>query len=80
MGQTKDYKIGIYYFSTEHAALRSKKNSVWLGIRIMCQGGPLFQQASTIKKTIACWSSMGHHYRLIEKKLVLAMIFFDLLI
>jgi hypothetical protein len=28
-GQTKDYKIGIYCFSTKHAALRSKSKD-WL--------------------------------------------------
>jgi len=28
-GQTKDYEIGIYYFSAKHAALRRKSND-WL--------------------------------------------------
>ena len=30
-GQTKDYKIGICYFSAKHTG--------WLGIRIMCLSG-----------------------------------------
>jgi hypothetical protein len=29
LGQTKDCKIGIYYFSAKHTALRSK-SKVWL--------------------------------------------------
>ena len=29
LGQTKDCKIGIYYFSAKHTALRSK-TKVWL--------------------------------------------------
>jgi len=32
--QTKNYKIGIHYFSTKHTAVRSK-NTGWLGARIM---------------------------------------------
>ena len=56
LGQIKDHKIGIYCFSTKHAALRSK-NKDWLArnqdnvsvygdmsIRVL-----LFQWASTIK-------------------------------
>ena len=53
-GQTKYYKIGIYWFSANHAALRSK-NKGWL---VPYQNNvsewrvnfyPLFQWASTIK-------------------------------
>ena len=29
-GQTKDYKIGICYFSAKHAVLLSRKNKDWL--------------------------------------------------
>jgi hypothetical protein len=32
-GQTKDYKIGICFFTAKYAAL--KRRTVWLGIRIM---------------------------------------------
>ena len=35
-GQTKDNKIGIYFFSSKHAALRRRAMTGWLGIRIMC--------------------------------------------
>jgi predicted LPLAT superfamily acyltransferase len=55
-GQTKDYKIGICYFSTKHAALR-RKSKDWLtrnqddvsewGDMSICE--LLFQWASTIK-------------------------------
>jgi hypothetical protein len=31
LGQTKDYKIGIYCFSTKHAALR-RKTKDWLAL------------------------------------------------
>ena len=34
-GQTKDFKIGICFLPTKHAALRTG----WLGIRIMCSSG-----------------------------------------
>ena len=55
-GQTKDYKIGICYFSTKHAALRSKSKN-WLARNqdnvsewaICLPHGQLFQWASTIK-------------------------------
>jgi len=40
VGQTKDYKIGICYFSAKHKALRSKNQRlVGSGIRIMCPSG-----------------------------------------
>ena len=55
-GQTKDYKIGICYFSTKYAALRRKSKdwfvrnqddvSEWGNLSIH---GLLFQWASTIK-------------------------------
>jgi hypothetical protein len=32
-GQTKDYNIGICFFTAKYAAL--KRRTVWLGIRIM---------------------------------------------
>jgi hypothetical protein len=36
-GQTKDYTIGICWFSAKHAALRRERaKTCWLGIRIMC--------------------------------------------
>jgi hypothetical protein len=38
-GQIKDNEIGIYCFSTKHAALRSKNKNGWLGIRVMCPSG-----------------------------------------
>jgi hypothetical protein len=38
-GQTKDYKIGICFFSAKHAAFRRKSKDGWLGIRIMCPSG-----------------------------------------
>ena len=40
--QTKDYKIGICFFSAKHAGLRktSKFKTGWLGIRILCPSGP----------------------------------------
>ena len=38
-GQSKDYKIGTYCFSTKHAALKRKSKDWKLGIRIMCQSG-----------------------------------------
>jgi hypothetical protein len=37
-GQSKDYKIGICYFSTRHVALRSKNKE----IRIMCASGATY--------------------------------------
>ena len=43
-GQTKDYKIGICCFSARHAALLGERAKTgWLGIRIMCPSGVLFQ-------------------------------------
>jgi hypothetical protein len=36
--RTKDYKIGICFFSAKHTALR-RKNKDWLEIRIMFQSG-----------------------------------------
>ena len=38
-GQIKDFKIGICCFSAKQAALKTG----WLGIRIMCPSGLLFQ-------------------------------------
>ena len=35
-GQTKDYQIGIGYFSAKYAALRKQTETGWLVIRIMC--------------------------------------------
>jgi hypothetical protein len=39
LGETNDYKIGIYCFSAKYAALRRKNKTGWLGIRIMCPSG-----------------------------------------
>ena len=53
--QTKDYKTGIFCFSSNHAALRTlRAKTGCLGIRLMCTSGRhvymlLFQWASTIK-------------------------------
>ena len=41
-GQTKDYKIGICFFSAKHAAIRAKTG--WLVIRIMCQSMSTLQR------------------------------------
>ena len=59
-GQTKDYDIGICYFSTKHAALRKKRKD-WLsriqnnmsewGDMSIC--GLLFQWPSTIKMQLS---------------------------
>ena len=38
-GQTKDYKIGVCCFSAKQAALRRKRKTGWLGIRIMGASG-----------------------------------------
>jgi hypothetical protein len=35
-GKTKNHKIGICCFSAKHTALRRKRKTCWLGIRIMC--------------------------------------------
>ena len=58
-GQTKDYKIGICYFSAEHAALSSKNKdglaqnqdntSEWSNIMTLYTHGLLFQVATTEK-------------------------------
>jgi len=56
VGQTKDYKIGIWCFSVKHAALRRKIKD-WLARNQnnvsewsdMSTRGLLFQWASTIK-------------------------------
>jgi hypothetical protein len=37
--QSKDYNIGICCFSVKLAALRRKRKTGWLGIRIMCPSG-----------------------------------------
>ena len=55
-GQTKDYKIGICYFSVKHAALQ-RKSKYWLARNQnnvsewndISTRGLLFQLASTIK-------------------------------
>jgi hypothetical protein len=39
LGQTKEYKIGIYCISAKHIVLRSKRKTGWLGNRIMCPSG-----------------------------------------
>jgi hypothetical protein len=63
-GQTKNYKIGICYFSAKHVALR-RKSKDWFarnrdnmfGWDDMSIRGLVFQGASTIKIQLRCWSS-----------------------
>ena len=77
LGQSKDYKIGIFCFSARHAAYRRKgKNwlarnqdnvSEWSDISIR---GLLLQWASTKKSNYACWystnwTSSSYHWTLI---------------
>ena len=75
-GQAKDYNIGICYFSSKHAVLRSKSKdclarnqnnvSEWSDNstrRLLCQW------AGTIKSYSVCWSSTN-----VQMQLVLAMI------
>jgi hypothetical protein len=79
-GQTKDYKIGICFFSAKHAALRRKNKdclaqnqdnvSEWANKSIR---GLLFQGASTIKTQHSTVQS-GPCNHLIENVLVLSMI------
>ena len=39
-GQTKDYNIGMCFFSTRHAVCKGERtNAGWLGIMIMCPSG-----------------------------------------
>ena len=74
-GQTKHYKIGIFCFSTKHAALSSKikdwlarnQNNVSEG-NDMSMCGLLFQWASTIKIQLkrAGLEQSGRHHNLIE--------------
>ena len=47
-GQTKGYDIGNYCFSTKNAALRSKKKTDWLKIRIMCPNGATYLPATVV--------------------------------
>ena len=71
-GQTKDYKIGICYFSAKHAALSSKSKywfarnqnnvSEWSD---MSTRGLLFQWASTIKIQLRTTrTSSSSHWKL----------------
>lgn len=62
LGLTKEYKIGIYFFSAKQASLRSTSKTDWLGIRIkslwsdMSTRRLLFQRACTIQNlNYACW-------------------------
>ena len=63
-GQTKDYKIGICFFSAKHWALRRKRTD-WLARNQdyvskwsdMSTRKLFFQWASTIKIQLVCWSS-----------------------
>jgi hypothetical protein len=36
-GLSKDYTNGIFHFSYKYIALRSERNTGWLGIMIICQ-------------------------------------------
>ena len=36
LGQTKDYEIGICFFSTKHATLGERTKTDWIKILIMC--------------------------------------------
>ena len=47
-GQTKDYEIGNFCFSAKNAALRSKKKTDWLKIRIMCSSGATYLPATFV--------------------------------
>ena len=60
-GQTKDYEIGMNYFSAKHAALR-RKNKDWLARNQ--NNMPKLSDISTLRP----------HHHLIENKLFLAMI------
>jgi hypothetical protein len=53
LGQTKENKIGICYFSAKHAALRERAKTGWLGIRIMCPSG------ATRLPTDCCFSELA---------------------
>ena len=37
LGQTKDYQTGIRCLNANHAALKERAKTGWLGIRIMCR-------------------------------------------
>jgi hypothetical protein len=52
-GKTIDYKIGICCFSTKHAALRRKRNTGWLEIRIICPSG------ATCLSADCCYSELA---------------------
>jgi hypothetical protein len=72
-GQTKDYKIGIYCFSTKHAKLRRKSKdwlalnqdnvSEWGDISIR---GLFFQRDSTIKIQLSVLVQSKPYHHLIE--------------
>ena len=53
-GHTKDYEIGICCFSAQHAALRRKSETGWLGIRIMCRSG-----ATCLPGAVCCFSGLA---------------------
>jgi hypothetical protein len=73
LGHTKDYKIGICYFSTKHAALR-RKSKDWLAQNQnnvyewsdMSTRRLLFQWASTIKIQRVGLEQSEHHHHLFE--------------
>ena len=51
-GQTKDYRIGICFFSAKHAALR-RKSKDGFGIMMMCPSG------ATCLSTDCCFSELA---------------------
>ena len=61
-GQTKDYKIGLCYFSAKHATLR-RKSKYWLArnqINVCATCLPAdscFSELELYKSNSACWSS-----------------------
>ena len=38
-GQTKDYKLVFVAYNANHAVLKRKRKTGWLGIRIICPSG-----------------------------------------
>jgi hypothetical protein len=59
--QTKDYKIGICWFSTKHAVKTGRHR-----IQILCLSADcLFSELALYKSNVACWSvSSSFHWKL----------------
>ena len=66
------YKIGIYCFSAEQAALKCKSKSSWLEIRIMCPSGATWTVAwvswyyTNTTKHVGLEQNGFHHHKHIE--------------